>query len=301
MMSTSCKRMLILAALTFTLLGLGASEAWAQEDSVDVMIVARTAYPGHHDGRITWMEMWLDNHQFSVSGFQFMITLSNSDLVDYHTTQIVIDTIVVPIDTCTGPEPHGDSCFVDSLIPTAVRLCAIDTVGSLISGFDVVECHGDTGDTSVPECNWIEILGLAPYGEPIEPYFGGWRRLIRFGLDMGCLSDTVSDRSTAFYITPSGNSFLSDPQGDLIPFRYHQGELEALFGVNGDANADSTVGLGDVVKLLDYLYKNGETPCIPESADANASCLAELGDVVQLLQYLFRNGPPPQTGCWHGN
>jgi hypothetical protein len=73
-----------------------------------------------------------------------------------------------------------------------------------------------------------------------------------------------------------------------------------LFGVNGDANADSVVGLGDVVKLLDYLYKHGEPPCIPESADANGSCLAELGDVVQLLQYLFRNGPPPKKGCWHG-
>jgi len=300
MTSTSCRRMLILAALTFMLLSLGASQACAQEDSADVAIIYTTAYPGTHDGKIAWVEIWLDNHQFYVSGLQFFITLSNSDLVNFHTTDIEIDTIEIPVDTCTGPPPHGDSCFVDSLVPTPVRLCAIDTVGSLISGFDVVECHGDTGDTSSPECNWVLIMGMAPYGQPIGPSTVGWRRLLRFGMDMSCLSDTVSDRSTAFYISPGGNSFLSNPQGDLIPFRYQQGELMAWFGRPGDANADSLVQLGDVVRLLDYLYRFGKPPCIPESADANGSCVVELGDIVQLIEYLYRHGPAPKPGCWHG-
>ncbi len=300
MTSTSCKRMIILLALTFMLLGLGASQAIAQADSADIAIAYTTAYPGTHDGRMAWVEIWLDNHDFYIAGFQFMITLSNSDLVDFHTDSIVIDDIVIPVDTCTGPEPHGDSCFVDSLKLVPVRFCSVDTVGSLISNFDLVECHGDTGDTSSPECNWIEILGMAPYGQPINPYSGGYRLLCRFGLDMSCLADTAQDRSTAFYITPGGNSFLSDEEGDLVPFRYHQGELMAYFGVRGDANGDSLAELGDVVFLIDYLYRHGRVPCIPESADANGSCEVELGDVIQLIEYLYRNGPAPKPGCWHG-
>jgi hypothetical protein len=300
MTSIGVKRTIVLWALTFILLSLGASLAVAQEDSADVAIVYTTAYPGTFDGRIAWVEIWLDNGDFSVAGFQFMITLSNVDLVDFHTDSIVVEEIVIPVDTCSGPEPHGEECYVDSTIWAPVRFCAIDTAGCLTSGFEIMECHGDTGDTSLPDCNWIEILGMAPYGEPIEPYSGGWRCLLRMGLDMTCLSDTVSDRSTAFFITPGGNSFLSDEDGELIPFRYQQGELMAWFGREGDANADSTIDIGDAVRLLDYLYRGGAVPCIPESADPNGDCQVELGDVVQLITYLFRNGPAPQEGCWHG-
>ncbi len=71
--------------------------------------------------------------------------------------------------------------------------------------------------------------------------------------------------------------------------------------VPGDANGDSTVNLGDVVYLIEYLYKEGPPPCIPETADPNGTCVPELGDIVTLIDYLYRGGAPPMPGCWHGD
>ena len=297
MTSARIKRMAILSVFAFILTCLAVSQAAAQADSADIAIIYKTAYPGSEDA---YVEVWLDNHDFYIAGFQFMITLSNSDLIDFHTDSIIIDTIVIPVDTCTGPEPHGDTCFVDSLIPTPVRFCSIDTAGCLTNKFDFMECHGDTGDTSSSECNWIQVLGLAPYGDPIDPYAGGWRCLFKFGVDVSCLPDSTDDRTTSFYITPGGNSFLADPDGDLIPFRYTQGELMAWFGLEGDASGDSLVELADITYLVNYLYREGPMPCIPESGDANGSRLVELGDVIYLIEYLYRDGPAPLPGCWHG-
>ncbi len=297
MMHTGVKRIAILSAFTFILPGLVASQGAAQEDTAEVAIAFAPAYPGSEK---VWVEVLLDNKGFYVSGFQFLITVSNADLIDFTTDSLVVDTIVVPIDTCTGPEPHGDTCYVDSLIPTPVRFCAIDTAGCLTNHFDLIEIHGDTADTGSSECNWVKVLGMAPYGEPIQPYAGGWRPLFRFGVDAACLPDSISDRTSSFYITPGGNSFLSDQGGGLIPFEYHQGQVMALKGLKGDANADSLVELGDVIFIIEYLYRRGPVPCIPESADANGSCLVELGDIVHLIEYLFRGGPPPLAGCWYG-
>lgn len=300
MTSRRSKRIPILWVLTFILFCLVASHALAQTDSADIAIISTTGYPGYED---VYVEVWLKNGDFAISGFQFMITMSNNELIDFHTDSIAVDTIVIPVDTCTW-EPdslHGDTCFVDSLIPTAVRFCSIDTAGCLTSGFDFIECHGDTGDTSSSECNWIQILGMAPYGEPIEPYPGGWRCLLRFGVDLPCLPDSTTDRTTSFYISPGGFSFLADPGGHLVPFRYTQGNFIGWRALAGDANADSIVQLGDVMYLVNYLYRNGPVPCVPEAGDANGSCLVELGDVVQLIEYLYRNGPPPLEGCWYGD
>jgi hypothetical protein len=69
------------------------------------------------------------------------------------------------------------------------------------------------------------------------------------------------------------------------------------FGVltvlKGDTNGDEVVGPGDVVYLLNYLYKNGPAPDPFFSGDANSDGQVGPGDVVYLINYLFREGPPP--------
>ncbi|MCK4223897.1 MAG: hypothetical protein KAX39_01870 [candidate division Zixibacteria bacterium] len=65
----------------------------------------------------------------------------------------------------------------------------------------------------------------------------------------------------------------------------------------GDPNGDQTVDLGDVVYLINYLFK-GESPPEPLAAgDANGDCVVDLGDVVYLINYLFKGGAPPVEGC----
>ncbi len=64
--------------------------------------------------------------------------------------------------------------------------------------------------------------------------------------------------------------------------------------VPGDASADSTVDVGDVVYELNYLFREGPPPVFFECGDPTADCLIDLADVVYLLNYLFKEGPDPQ-------
>jgi hypothetical protein len=93
---------------------------------------------------------------------------------------------------------------------------------------------------------------------------------------------------------PGGSSFLSDPLGYLIPFRYHTGELSVWWSLPGDATGDSVVDVGDVIFLINYLFKEGPESCVSEAADANGDGIVDIGDVVYLINYLFKGGPPPQ-------
>ena len=62
----------------------------------------------------------------------------------------------------------------------------------------------------------------------------------------------------------------------------------------GDANRDGLVDLGDVVFLVNYLYRNGPAPEPGSAGDVNCDGTVDLGDVVYLTNYLFRGGTPPQ-------
>jgi len=64
----------------------------------------------------------------------------------------------------------------------------------------------------------------------------------------------------------------------------------------GDCNGDGIVDVGDVVFLVNYLYKNGSAPDPVQAGDCNCDSTVDLGDVVYLINYLFKQGSPP-GGC----
>ena len=61
----------------------------------------------------------------------------------------------------------------------------------------------------------------------------------------------------------------------------------------GDANGDRTIDIGDVVYLINYLYKGAPPPNPLEVGNCNCDGVVDLGDVVFLINYLFKEGPPP--------
>jgi hypothetical protein len=65
----------------------------------------------------------------------------------------------------------------------------------------------------------------------------------------------------------------------------------------GDANGDGAIDLGDAVFLINYLFKEGDSPEPLAAGDTNGDCEVNIGDVVYLLNYLFKSGPRPVAGC----
>jgi hypothetical protein len=62
---------------------------------------------------------------------------------------------------------------------------------------------------------------------------------------------------------------------------------------SGDFNGDGEVNSGDVVYAINYLFRNGPEPDLPEAGDCNCDDSVGPGDVVFLINYLFKGGLPP--------
>jgi hypothetical protein len=67
--------------------------------------------------------------------------------------------------------------------------------------------------------------------------------------------------------------------------------------VPGDANNDGQVNIGDVIRILDTIWKCAPPPECPNAADANGDCGYNVGDAIYLVRYIFNNGPAPVCGC----
>jgi hypothetical protein len=117
---------------------------------------------------------------------------------------------------------------------------------------------------------YSEWLGPYASGDPVEASHA-WA-------DTGSYEITVTakDDNGVF-------SEASDPLSIRICLRY------------GDANGDMIIDVGDVVFLINYLYRNCPAPDPPEVGDCNFDGVVNIGDVVLLINYLYKGGDPP--GC----
>jgi hypothetical protein len=65
--------------------------------------------------------------------------------------------------------------------------------------------------------------------------------------------------------------------------------------IRGDATGDGIVDVGDVVYLVNYLYRSDIPPFPEDAGDATCDGIVDVGDIVYTVNYLFRGGDPP--GC----
>ena len=81
-------------------------------------------------------------------------------------------------------------------------------------------------------------------------------------------------------------------------------EKERLLGglpaLCGDCNGDFVVDIGDIIKLIGYLFKGAEPPRCPiNRGDCNSDGVIDVGDIVVLINYLFKGEVPPVCpGIW---
>jgi hypothetical protein len=61
----------------------------------------------------------------------------------------------------------------------------------------------------------------------------------------------------------------------------------------GDPNADGVIDIGDVVCLINYLYRGSPSPVPIPVGDVNCDGVVDVGDVVRMIGYLYKGEPPP--------
>lgn len=155
---------------------------------------------------------------------------------------------------------------------------------------------------------------ILPLPDSIEPVVGDTLRLHVYATDPDgpslVLSVSGLPRRSAFVDSGNGGGlFKFYPDSTQRDSVYHpifiasdglladsaKVTMHVVSYIRGDANADGKVELGDLVYLINYLYKNGPAPVPLLRGDATCDGIVNLGDVVFLINYLFKSGPAP--GC----
>ncbi len=61
----------------------------------------------------------------------------------------------------------------------------------------------------------------------------------------------------------------------------------------GDVNGDTNINVGDVVWIINYMFREGSAPVSFVACDVNGNGFIDIGDAVHLLNYIYKCGPPP--------
>lgn len=128
-----------------------------------------------------------------------------------------------------------------------------------------------TGGT--PPYNWDITAGTIPEGITLDPSNG---KLTGTPVSTGAFYFTIR-------ATDTNDPALSDVQHLNAAFTY----------TCGDVNCDAQVNVADAVFIINYVFKGGPAPSVPEAANANCDGNIDVADGVYLINYVFKGGPAP--------
>lgn len=135
-------------------------------------------------------------------------------------------------------------------------------------------------------------LSLVPTGMQDQRFWGGSRVLV------ATMTFRVEDTmtvclDTCFWPISGPFNFVRSDAVTYVP----RDNMPYCFSISspavGDVNADGVIDIGDVVYLINYLYRDGDPPDPVEAGDCNCDQMVDLGDVVYLVNYLYKGGPAP--------
>jgi len=143
-----------------------------------------------------------------------------------------------------------------------------------------------------------------PYGPPTVPMV-----FYAFDTGGGILNPTeglfcrmfyrVSGPGTLTFRTAihpvAGPVLMSNPTGPLPINWPAEGTVDSFELTEdtkqGDANYDGTLSVGDVVYLINYLFKAGPSQHLFKGGDLNCDGMITIADVIYLVNYLYKGGP----------
>ncbi len=105
---------------------------------------------------------------------------------------------------------------------------------------------------------------------------------------------TADDINIADY-NDDGFPDISVASGPIISLFFHQANCTDV--TCGDSNGDDAINIGDVVWIVNYIFKEGPVSDPLCVSDANGDGPINIGDVVHLVNYIFKEGPEPDQNC----
>jgi hypothetical protein len=137
------------------------------------------------------------------------------------------------------------------------------------------------------------FLVLVPTGPEDQHFWEGSRVLL------ATMTFQVEDTMTvcvdsAFWGPSDRLAFVRADATTYIPRHQLEYCFSVTYAERGDCNADCVIDVGDLVFLLNYLYKGGPAPVPLEIADLNCDGMVELGDPIVLIHYLYLGQELPE-------
>ncbi len=199
--------------------------------------------------------------------YSFKLTSVTGAFYDFGqvgTVDVIFHIYDAPFDTCSGPgdEIYSFPATITSFYPQIASEPLPDLLCLTGDFFLAVEYNSATTD-SIP-CLLMtdqnpQHCVMFNHFDNTQPYWREWYD---------------------FFAQPPPGYLMLQADGICNP-------------LSGDANCDFLVDIGDVIILINYLYKNGPESCILVAGDVNNDGNVDVGDVVYLINYLFKSGPTP--------
>jgi hypothetical protein len=190
------------------------------------------------------------------------LSYGNGTLSDYATIKYLPNGDTAWVRRYDGPPSYNDGA----------NSIAVDDSGNVyVTGYS--SGIGTGWDYATIKYNAHgEIVWVKRYSEPV------------YGRDEA--NAIAVDKGYNVYVT--GMSRGVSTEYDYVTIKYHE-----TGRWRGDCNADGEIGSGDVIYLLNYLFKGGPAPDPLEVAECNCDGIINLADVIFLINYLFKGGLPP--------
>lgn len=193
---------------------------------------------------------------------------------------------------------NSDTAYLDDGHPAIIFSCSCDNAWPEWS--NLAKClvkHGSAGVVGATRISW--------YNENWENESSGGNASMDYYFYYYLIHqrEKVGDALSSARIYYLNNLFWSlndpdwTPQANMLDFCLYGDPALVREGVSsyicGDCNHDENIDVGDVIYLINYLYKNGPVPNPRQAGDVTTDGIVDIGDIVYLINYLFKGGPTP--------
>lgn len=139
------------------------------------------------------------------------------------------------------------------------------------------------------------IAGAFPFEEPpIQPGNGIFATICFTLTD----STDTAFADTTFYPPFNHLRFITpEPVGYTPLFRMGVFPIYPYWPGDVKNNGGELPGLGDLLWLINYIFRNGPPPPVMVAADVDGSCAVGVPDIIYLINHIYKHGPPPLAGC----